>query len=96
MVDNAVSGRGYEIIEEIGAGGFGVVYRARQPSVGRNVAIKVVLPEISRDPLFIRRFEQEARLAARLEHPNIVPLYDYWQDEERAYLVMRWMQGGSL
>jgi predicted ATPase/predicted Ser/Thr protein kinase len=88
--------RGYEVKEEIGAGGFGVVYRASQPSVGRDVAIKVILPEIAQDPEFARRFAEEARLAAQLEHPNIVPLYDYWQDEERAYLVMRWLKGGSL
>ncbi|MGB3713721.1 MAG: protein kinase, partial [Candidatus Promineifilaceae bacterium] len=92
----SVKSHGYELIEEIGAGGFGVVFRAHQPSVGRDVAIKIVLPEIARDPLFIHRFEQEARLAAQLEHPNIVPLYDYWQDDERAYLVMRWLRGGSL
>jgi predicted ATPase/predicted Ser/Thr protein kinase len=96
MNSQSVNSRGYEIKEEIGAGGFGVVYRASQPSVGRDVAIKVVLPEIARDPQFAQRFEQEARLAAQLEHANIVPLYDYWQDEKRAYLVMRWLKGGSL
>jgi predicted ATPase len=96
MDSEAIKGRGYDIQEKIGAGGFGVVYRASQPSVGRDVAIKVVLPHIARDPLFIQRFEQEAKLAAQLEHPNIVPLYDYWQDETQAYLVMRWLRGGSL
>ncbi len=96
MDSQSISSRGYELKEEIGAGGFGVVYRATQPAVGRDVAIKVVLPEIAQDPLFAQLFEQEARVAAQLEHPNIVPLYDYWQDEERAYLVMRWLQGGNL
>jgi serine/threonine protein kinase/tetratricopeptide (TPR) repeat protein len=96
MNSRSVNSRGYELKEEIGAGGFGVVYRATQPAVGRDVAIKVVLPEIAQDPLFGQLFEQEARVAAQLEHPNIVPLYDYWQDEERAYLVMRWLQGGNL
>jgi oligopeptide transport system substrate-binding protein len=95
-MEESVKSHGYELVEEIGAGGFGVVYRAHQESVGRDVAIKVVLPEIARDPLFVQRFEQEARLAAQLEHPNIVPLYDYWQDDKRAYLVMRWLRGGSL
>ncbi len=65
MDTEAVISHGYELIEEIGAGGFGVVYRAHQASVGRDVAIKVVLPEIARDPLFVQRFEQEARLAAQ-------------------------------
>jgi len=88
--------RGYKIIERIGAGGFGVVYRAEQPSVDREVAIKVILPEYANHPEFIQRFEAEARVVARLEHFHIVPLYDYWRDEERAYLVMRWLQGGSL
>jgi serine/threonine protein kinase len=96
MFESTVSGRGYELKEEIGSGGFGVVYRAYQTAVGRDVAVKVILPEIARDPMFARRFEKEARLSAGLEHPNIVPLYDYWRDEERAYLVMRWLRGGNL
>lgn len=82
---------GYEFLEQVGAGGFGVVYRALQPTLGREVAIKVILPEHVRHPEFARRFEQEARLIARLEHPHIVPLYDYWQDASGAYLVMRWL-----
>jgi tetratricopeptide (TPR) repeat protein/predicted Ser/Thr protein kinase len=88
--------RGYKIIERIGAGGFGVVYRAEQPSVDREVAIKVILPEYANHPEFIQRFEAEARVVARLEHFHIVPLYDYWREEEGAYLVMRWLRGGSL
>ncbi|MBL8131453.1 MAG: protein kinase [Anaerolineae bacterium] len=82
---------GYEIREQIGAGGFGVVYRAVQPAVGRDVAIKVILPEHAAQPDFCRRFEQEARLVARLEHPHIIPLYDYWQDDLGAFLVFRWL-----
>ena len=88
--------RGYELAERIGAGGFGVVYRARQPSVKREVAIKVILPEFADHPDFIERFETEAQLVARLEHPYIIPLHDYWRDETGAYLVMRWLKGGSL
>jgi WD40 repeat protein len=75
----------------VGAGGFGVVYRAWQPSVGREVAVKMVLPEHANQTDFIRRFEAEAELIARIEHPNIVPLYDYWRDPYGAYLVMRWL-----
>jgi len=88
--------RGYELGERIGTGGFGVVYCAVQPLVEREVAIKIVLPQYADHPDFIRRFEAEAQLVARLEHPYIVPLYDYWREPGVAYLVMRLLRGGSL
>ena len=88
--------RGYELREQVGSGDVGVVYRAYQPSVGREVAIKVIRPELVNQPSFVRGFESEARLVAQLEHPHLVPLYDYWRDPEGAYLVMRWLRGGSL
>lgn len=88
--------RGYIFIEKIGEGGFGSVYRARQLSVGRDVAIKVVKPDLADDVEFIRRFEAEAELVARLEHPHIVPLYDFWREPGAAYMVMRLLKGGSL
>ncbi|MGD9700819.1 MAG: extracellular solute-binding protein [Acidimicrobiia bacterium] len=88
--------RGYELRQKIGEGAFGVAYRAYQPAVGREVAIKVIRPELANDPGFIRRFQAEAQLVARLEHPHIVPLYDYWREPDAAYLVMRLMRGGSL
>ena len=88
--------RGYELREQIGEGAFGVAYRAYQPAVGREVAIKVIRPALANDPNFIRRFEAEAQLVARLEHPHIVPMYDYWREPDAAYLVMRLMRGGSL
>lgn len=88
--------KGYEVIERIGAGGFGAVYRAKQTTINREVAIKVILPGRSNQPAFIRRFETEAHLIARLEHPHITPLVDYWRDPEGAYLVMRYLRGGSL
>jgi serine/threonine protein kinase len=88
--------KGYEIRERIGAGGFGSVYRAYQTTVGREVAIKIILPGLANQPEFIRRFEGEAQIVARLEHPYITPLYDYWRDPDGAYLVMRWLRGGSL
>src|SRR5262245_57795822 len=88
--------KGYELQELIGKGGFGVVYRAFQPSVRREVVIKAILPEYTNHPEFIRRFESEAQIVAHLEHFNIVPLYDYWRDANGAFLVMRWLRGGSL
>lgn len=88
--------KGYELHEQIGAGGFGVVYRAYQPLLKRPVAIKAILPEYASQPDFIRRFELEAELVARLEHPHIIPLYDYWREPDGAYLVMRWVAHGSL
>ena len=88
--------RGYELRERIGQGGFADVYRAYQPQVGRDVAIKVIQAHYANQPDFIRRFEVEAQLVARLEHPYIVPLYDYWREPDGAYLVMRWLRGGSL
>ena len=88
--------RGYELREEIGRGAFGAVFRAYQPIVGREVAIKVIKPGLADDPAFIRRFEAEAQLVAGLEHPHIVPLYDYWREPGAAYLVMRLVDAGSL
>jgi serine/threonine protein kinase len=88
--------QGYELLERIGGGGFGVVYRALQSTVGREVAVKAILPAYANDPGFIRRFEIEAQLIARLEHLHIVPLYDFWRDPDGAYIVMRWLRGGNL
>jgi serine/threonine protein kinase/DNA-binding XRE family transcriptional regulator len=97
--DVDLSGRtikGYELRERIGAGGFGAVYRAEQIGVSRSVAIKIILPQYANHPEFIRRFEIEAQIVARLEHPYIVPLYDYWREPDGAYLIMRYVSGGNL
>jgi WD40 repeat protein/DNA-binding SARP family transcriptional activator len=88
--------RGYRLLERVGAGSFGSVHRAFQPQVGREVAIKTIHRRFANDPRFIRRFEAEAQLVARLEHPHVVPLYDFWREPEGAYLVMRYLRGGSL
>ena len=87
--------RGYVLHEVIGAGAFGTVHRAVHGAVGREVAVKVIRRELADDPLFIRRFETEAQLVASLEHPNIVPVYDYWREPGGAYLVFRLLRGGS-
>lgn len=88
--------KGYELKEILGKGGFGAVYRAYQPLVKREVAMKVILPAFANRPSFVRRFETEAQLVAQLEHLHIVPLYDYWRDPSGAYLVMRMLRGGTL
>lgn len=88
--------RGYELKEEIGAGAHGAIHRAVQAAIGREVAVKVINRKYTNDPEFIRRFEDEAQIIARLEHPYVVPLYDYWRDTNGTYLVMRYLKGGNL
>ena len=88
--------RGYRLLEQIGEGAFGVVYRALQPQVEREVAIKAIHPDLANHPDFVRRFEREAQIVARLEHPHVVPLYDYWREPDAAYLVMRFLRGGNV
>jgi serine/threonine protein kinase/DNA-binding SARP family transcriptional activator len=88
--------RGYDLKEEIGTGAYGVIRRAIQTTVGREVAIKIINPQFANDPAFIRRFEAEAQTISRLEHPHIVPLYDFWREPGSAYIVMRLLRGGNL
>ena len=86
----------YELEAELGQGGMATVFRARQPSLNRYVALKVLAPELARDPDFVSRFQREATIAARLEHPNIVPIYDIGQAEGAFYIAMRFVPGRSL
>ncbi len=86
----------YKIDEKLASGGFGLVYRAHHVVLDREVAIKVVLPHRANDLKFIDDFVREARLVAKLEHDNIVRLYEFWQDENGAFLVMQYMRGGTL
>jgi Protein kinase domain len=79
-----------------GRGGMGVVYRATQLPLGRKVALKVVAPERAADATFQARFERETRVAAAIDHPNVIPVYEAGESEGRLYLVMRWVQGGDL
>lgn len=80
----------YEILAAIGAGGMGEVYRARDPRIGRDVAIKVLPASYSSDPERLRRFEQEARATGALNHPNILSIYDVGKDDGAPYLVNCW------
>jgi serine/threonine protein kinase len=86
----------YELIEEIGKGGMAAVYHAEQASMERDVAIKVILKGIANDPSGIQRFQREAKLIARLEHPHILPVYDFDASHEPPYIVMRYLSGGTL
>jgi serine/threonine protein kinase len=86
----------YQIVEKIGAGGMGAVYKAYQPSLGRFVAIKVLPPQTSGDPAFGERFAQEARAIGKLRHPNIVTAFDFTQQDDVAYLVSDYIDGGTL
>ncbi len=70
----------YHLIELIGKGGMAGVYRAHQITVGRDVAIKVLSPDLADDAEFISRFEHEARIAAALQHPHIVPVHDFGRE----------------
>jgi DNA-binding SARP family transcriptional activator len=87
--------RGYTVHGVLGEGAYGRVLAATQPGTNREVAIKVIRPDLANDPLFVQRFEAEAQLVARLEHPHIVPLYDYWREPGGAYLVFRLLAGGT-
>jgi eukaryotic-like serine/threonine-protein kinase len=86
----------YRVIEKIGAGGMGEVYRARDAHIGRDVAIKVIPASLSNDPERVKRFEQEARAAGALNHPNIVSIYDVGNQEGSLFIVMELLEGQSL
>jgi len=88
--------RGYELGERIGEGAFAVVHRAVQPGIERDVAVKIIRSELADRPEFVRRFEHEAQVVASVEHPHVVPLYDFWREPGAAYLVMRLLRGGSV
>ena len=87
----------YELRGELGQGGMATVYRAYDAMLNREVALKVMAGHLSTDVSFQRRFEREARVIATLEHPNIVPVYDYGTTAQgQPYLVMRLLRGGTL
>ena len=83
----------YELHEELGRGGFGIVYRAVDIDLKRDVALKVLHPQLVIDPGFIEKFKQEARLMAGLDNPNIVTIYDLDEVDGRVFIAMRYMAG---
>jgi len=86
----------YRIIEQLGQGGMATVFKAYHASLDRYVAIKVLHPAFGEDASFEARFQREARVVAKLEHPSIVPIYDYAEHEKRPYLVMKFIEGDTL
>ena len=86
----------YEILGPLGAGGMGEVYRARDPRIGRDVAIKVLPREVASNPEWLRRFEQEARATGALNHPNLLALYDVGSSETGPFLVAELLEGETL
>ena len=86
----------YEIVALLGAGGMGEVYRARDTRLGREVAIKVLPDTVVEDVDRLRRFEQEARAVAKLNHPNILVIHDIGSQAGRPYIVSELLDGGTL
>ena len=86
----------YQILQQLGQGGMATVYKAYHPALDRYVAIKALHPAFMDDPNFLARFQREARVVARLEHPNIVPIFDFAEHEGRPYLVMKYIEGETL
>jgi serine/threonine protein kinase len=87
---------GYEVESVVGAGGIGILYRARQLRLDRPVALKLVEPEVARDPVIRERLRREARTVAALDHPNVVPLYEAGEEGGTIYVVTRWVDGTEL
>src|SRR3954471_22779501 len=86
----------YEIVEQVGRGGMAVVYKAMQPTLRRHVAVKVLPPYLLHEEGFLVRFQQEAETVAQLQHPNILPIYDYGRTGDIPYIVMPLVAGGTL
>lgn len=86
----------YRIVEQIGKGGMAMVYKAYEPALDRYVAIKVLPHYFAHDPDFYARFDREAKAVARLDHPNILPIYSFGQEGGLSYIAMRYVSEGTL
>ena len=87
---------GYRIEASLGRGGMGEVYRAEQLSLGRKVALKILRPDLAADDRFRRRFLHESRIAAAIDHPNVIPIYEAGEDDGLLYIAMRYVEGLDL
>jgi serine/threonine-protein kinase len=94
--DPRLYSRRYQVTHLIARGGMAIVYRAQDTLLNRAVALKILYPELSADPLFVERFRREAQAAANLSHPNIVPVFDWGEDEGTYFIVMELVDGTSL
>jgi serine/threonine protein kinase len=86
----------YRIVEKLGRGGMATVFKAYHANLDRYVALKVLHPAFMEDPNFRARFQREARVVAKLEHPNIIPVYDFAEHDGKTYLVMKFVEGETL
>src|ERR1700710_750649 len=87
---------GYRIERRLGRGGMGILYLAVEPGLDRRVALKLIAPEAAADPVFAPRFTEESRIAASIEHPNVVPIYAAGEESGIPFIAMRYVAGSDL
>src|SRR6476660_3740121 len=87
---------GYRIEQRLGRGGMGILYLALEPGLERRVALKLIAPEAAADEVFSKRFAEESRIAASIEHPNVVPIYAAGEEAGVPYIAMRYVAGADL